>query len=174
MNQNKKCCKTCGAEYGCVLKSCSCHQPQPVEGWEKEFEKEFNPSNLTFPEVDRDKIKSFISQVIAKEMAKAIDKVCPCHQPPATGGDWENTYRLEMAKIIGREGKFAMNSMVELARRLIASHQAKYEKKVDDAIYKYWLEKYGCVNMAYRDIEAVLKNIKKLNLQEDEAYYSCN
>lgn len=50
-------------------------------------------------------------------------KVCYCcgfkpSTPPAKGERWEQIYRIEMAKIIGSEGKFAMNSMVNLARSL--------------------------------------------------------
>lgn len=44
--------------------------------------------------------------------------------------NWQEEYKIEFAKILGREGKFAMNSFVALAETLLKSERERLVERI--------------------------------------------
>ena len=82
--------------------------------------------------------------------------------------DWEKEFKLGMAYIIGKEGKFAMNSMVALVDKIITKQTNKSYKLMskdwkEDFVKKfeqYWVGdnyKYGVGYLAWESMQVWLK-----------------
>jgi hypothetical protein len=55
----------------------------------------------------------------------------------------ETKFRIGMAKILGSEGKFAMNSMVNLVTELLKVQREELIKKVEELLhdkFRFWLD----------------------------------
>jgi len=80
---------------------------------------------------------------------------------------WEMEFRLKMAEIIGREGKFAMNSMVKLARHLLEADRKAIRERIIEKLeemknYYEWASKRD--NEIYdKTIDQVINVIKEVN-----------
>ena len=79
---------------------------------------------------------------------------------------WEETFRLRMVGIIGREGKFAMNSMVKLARHLLEADRKAIRERIIEKLeemknYHEWASKHD--NEIYdKIIDQVINVIKEV------------